>query len=229
MKPEFIVMLTYNDRTVENALELFDEMRDSPVQHWGFKDVGLAKEEIKELAHLMANARKTTYLEVVSLSEQEGLEGAKLAVSSGIDILMGTVFFDSINEYLKDEPVAYYPFLGNVHSHPTVLEGSVEEIVDHAQQLEAKGVDGVDLLTYRYTGKAVGLMRAVVKATNVPVICAGNITSYERIGEVADSKAWGFTVGTALFEERFVPKGSFGENVAHVWNWMQNKSSYRCF
>ena len=26
MKPELIVMLTYNDKTVENALELFEEM-----------------------------------------------------------------------------------------------------------------------------------------------------------------------------------------------------------
>ena len=221
MKPELIVMLTYNDRTVENALELFDQMKDSPVKQWGFKDVGLPKEEIRELVRLMSDAGKTTYLEVVSLSEGEGLEGAELAVASGVDILMGTVFFDSINEYLRDKPVAYYPFLGNVHSHPTVLEGSVEEIVAHAQQLEAKGVDGVDLLTYRHTAEAAGLLRAVVEALSVPVICAGSVGSYDRIGEVVDSKAWGFTVGTALFEEKFVPKGSFRENVTHVWNWMQ--------
>lgn len=90
----------------------------------------------------MANAGKTTYLEVVSLSEQGGLEGAKLAVLSGIDILMGTVFFDSINEYLRDKPVAYYPFLGNVHSQPTLLEGregSVEEIVAILDSWRLKG------------------------------------------------------------------------------------------
>ena len=221
MKPELIVMLTYNDRTVENALDLFDEMKDSPVKHWGFKDVGLPKEEIKELVRLMSDAGKTTYLEVVSLSEEEGLQGAELAVESEVDILMGTVFFDSINEYLGDKPVAYYPFLGNVHSHPTVLEGSVEQIVSHAQQLEAKGVDGMDLLAYRHAGEAVGLLAAVVEATNVPVVCAGSIGSYERIGEVLDSKPRGFTVGTAFFEERFVPMGSFRENVSGVWNWMQ--------
>jgi 2,4-dienoyl-CoA reductase-like NADH-dependent reductase (Old Yellow Enzyme family) len=221
MMPELIVMLTYNDRTVENALELFDDMKDTPVRHWGFKDVGLPKEETKELVRLMSDAGKTTYLEVVSLSEEEGLEGAELAVASGVDILMGTVFFDSISEFLKDKPVAYYPFLGNVHSHPTVLEGSVDEIVAHAKQLEAKGVDGVDLLTYRHTGAAAGLLTAVVEATSVPIVCAGSIGSYARIDEVLAAKAWGFTVGTALFEEKFVPKGSFRENVTHVWNWMQ--------
>ncbi len=221
MMPELIVMLTYNDRTVENALELFDDMKDTPVRHWGFKDVGLPKEETKELVRLMSDAGKTTYLEVVSLSEEEGLEGAELAVASGVDILMGTVFFDSISEFLKDKPVAYYPFLGNVHSHPTVLEGSVDEIVAHAKQLEAKGVDGADLLTYRHTGEAAGLLTAVVEATSVPIVCAGSIGSYARIDEVLAAKAWGFTVGTALFEEKFVPKGSFRENVTHVWNWMQ--------
>ena len=221
MKPELIVMLTYNDRTVENALELFDEMKDSPVKHWGFKDVGLPKEETEELARQMADAGKTSYLEVVSLSEEEGLEGAKLAVASGVDILMGTVFFDSIHEYLRDKPIAYYPFLGNVHSHPTVLEGRVEEIVAHARQLETKGVDGVDLLAYRHTGESAGLLTSVIEATRVPLICAASIGSYERISEVVDSKAWGFTVGSAFFEERFMPHGSFSENVTHVWNWLQ--------
>ena len=41
----------------------------------------------------MKKAGKTTYLEVVSLTEEEGLKGAKLAVEAGCDVLMGTVFF----------------------------------------------------------------------------------------------------------------------------------------
>jgi hypothetical protein len=46
MKPELIVMLTYNDKTVENALDLFNEMKGTPVTHWGFKDVGLPPDEM---------------------------------------------------------------------------------------------------------------------------------------------------------------------------------------
>ena len=41
MKPEFILMLTYNDTTVKDALKIFRECKDTPVTHWGFKDVGL--------------------------------------------------------------------------------------------------------------------------------------------------------------------------------------------
>jgi len=34
MKPEFILMLTHNDTTVKEALNLFRECKDAPVIHW---------------------------------------------------------------------------------------------------------------------------------------------------------------------------------------------------
>jgi len=150
MKPEFILMLTYNDSTVKDALNIFRECKDAPVMHWGFKDVGLPPDEIKTLVEDMKAVGKTTYLEVVSLSEEDGLRGAKIAVESGFDILMGTVFFDSILEYLKDKPIKYYPFAGHIYNHPSILDGTIEDIVAHARFLESKGVQGMDLLSYRY-------------------------------------------------------------------------------
>jgi hypothetical protein len=221
MKPELIVMLTYNDKTVENALDLFNEMKGTPVTHWGFKDVGLPPDEMQKVVKSMNAAGKTTYLEVVSLTEEEGLTGAKLAVECGFHILMGTVFFDSINDYLKDKPVKYYPFPGHVHSHPSILDGTIEEIVQHACDMEAKGVDGLDLLTYRYTGDAPKLLQEVVKAIGVPMVSAGSIDSYDRIAEVRDTGAWGFTIGTAFFEKNFIPDGSFEKNMMAVWDWLQ--------
>jgi hypothetical protein len=125
MKPEFILMITYNDKTVQDALKVFEECKDAPVIHWGFKDVGLPHEEMKTLVHRMKDAGKTTYLEVVSLSEEEGLRGAEIAVDAGFDILMGTVFFDSILEYLKDKPIKYYPFPGHIYSHPSLMDGTI--------------------------------------------------------------------------------------------------------
>jgi hypothetical protein len=221
MKPELIVMLTYKDKTVENALELFDEMKNTPVRYWGFKDVGLPPEKMKEVVDSMNAAGKTTFLEVVSLTEAEGLQGATLAVECGFHILMGTVFFDSINDFLKDKPVRYYPFPGHVHSHPSILDGTLDEIIQHARDMEAKGVDGMDLLTYRYTGDAPTLLKEVVKATSVPIVSAGSIDSYNRIAEVRDSGAWGFTIGSAFFEKKFIPDGSFTENMMAVWEWVQ--------
>ncbi|MCS6907943.1 MAG: hypothetical protein RML93_08695, partial [Anaerolineales bacterium] len=124
MKPELIVMLTHNDVTVSNALELFEQSKHLPVQHWGFKDVGLPPQQMKELVRRMKDAGKVTYLEVVSLSEEEGLRGAQIALEAGFDVLMGTVYFDSIHEYLKGKPIKYYPFPGHVHSHPSILDGT---------------------------------------------------------------------------------------------------------
>jgi hypothetical protein len=222
MKPELIVMLTYNDMTVENGIQLFDELRDTPVLHWGFKDVGLTPEKMRILVDNMNKAGKTTYLEVVSLTEEEGLRGAKLAVEYGFDILMGTVYFDSIDEFLRNTPVKYFPFLGHVYSHPSILGGTVAETVEHAKNLVAKGVDGMDLLTYRYTGDPVELLIESVKAApGVPIVSAGSIDSFERIKEVRDAGAWGFTIGTAFFEKKFVSDGSFKDNMMAVWQWLQ--------
>jgi len=224
MKPELIVMLTYNDQTVENSRELFDSLRDAPVTHWGFKDVGLPPEKMRALVNSMKNAGKTTYLEVVSLGEEEGLRGAKLAVDMGFDILMGTVFFDSILDYLREKPIKYYPFPGHVFSHPSILDGTIEEIVNHARFLESKGVAGMDLLTYRYTGDAYTLLKEVVKAVNAPIVSAGSIATYGRIAEVWNSGAWGYTIGSAFFDQKFVPGGSFKDNLLAVCSWMEKTS-----
>ena len=37
---EFIFMLTHNDRTVDNALEVLEQVKDTGLRHIGFKDVG---------------------------------------------------------------------------------------------------------------------------------------------------------------------------------------------
>jgi len=222
-KPELIVMLTHHDQTVPDALELFNRSKDYPIKHWGFKDVGLPPKEMQTVATAMKDAGKVAFLEVVSLSEEEGLRGAKLAVESGFDILMGTVFFPSIGEYLKDKSVRYYPFPGHVHSHPSVLDGTIDEIVAHANELEEYGAHGLDLLTYRYSGDAPRLLKEIVESTKIPIVSAGSIATFERINEVWEAGAWGFTIGSAFFEQKFVSGGSFEENVGAVCDWLEQQ------
>jgi len=126
---------------------------------------------------------------------------------------MGTVFFDSILGYLKGKPIQYYPFPGHIYGHPSIMDGTIEEVVAHACFLESKGVQGMDLLSYRYIGDAPLLLTEVVKATSVPIVSAGSIDSYKRMAEVWQAGAWGFTIGSALFDKKFVPHGSFEENI----------------
>ena len=222
-KPELIVMLTHHDKTVPNALELFRRAQDYPIKHWGFKDVGLSPAEMQAVVAAMKHSGKVTFLEVVSLSEEDGLRGARLATDLEFDILMGTVFYPSIGEYLKDKSVRYYPFPGHVHSHPSILDGKIEEIVAHACELESYGAHGLDLLTYRYKGEAAQLLRNVVDATNIPVVSAGSIASFERITDVWDAGAWGFTIGSAFFDKKFIPDGSFEDNVLAVSDWLEQQ------
>jgi hypothetical protein len=225
MIPEFILMLTYNDQTVIDASKIFEDCKDLPVAHWGFKDVGLPPNKMKALFNEMKKAGKTTYLEVVSLTEEEGLNGAKLAVEAGCDVLMGTVFFDSILNYLNDKPIKYFPFPGHIHGHPSVLDGSIDEIVTHAKFLEIKGVHGLDLLSYRFKGDAPLLLQKVVNAVSIPIVSAGSIESIQRISEVTKNGAWGFTIGSALFDNKFSPNGSFAENIQVVTNWLKKNSN----
>ncbi len=222
MKPDLIVMLTYNDETIQDAEQLFNSLQDIPIKYWGFKDVGLPSDSMHSLINTMKQAGKTIKLEVVSLSEDDGLRAAKLAVDYGVHVLMGTVYYDSILHYLKDTPVKYVPFIGSISGHPSNLDGSIEEIVDQAQELEAKGVDGLDLLTYRYSGDAQKLLRNVVKSTNLRVVSAGSIDSFDRISEVKASGAWGFTIGSAFFDKKFVPEGTFKRNVQDVLEIVQS-------
>ena len=74
LKPELIVMLTHQDRTVQDALQLFERTQDYPITHWGFKDVGLSPKEMQSVVTAMKTAGKNTFLEVVSLSEKRRIK-----------------------------------------------------------------------------------------------------------------------------------------------------------
>ena len=220
MNNNLIVMLTNNDVTVENALRLFEKLKDLPVQYWGFKDVGLAPEQMTELVGLMKAAGKTTFLEVVKYTEDEGLKAAELALECSVDYLTGTIFCDSILQFVKDEDMKYYPFFGDIHGHPVVLDGEVDDILRHGQELVDKGVDGLDLVAYRYgneedTGYLIS--RCVAELT-VPLILAGSINSWTRLEETKSYGLWAFTIGSAFFDRKFASDGSVSEQIMAVWN-----------
>ena len=87
-----------------------------------------------------------------------------------------------------------------------MLEGTREAIVASAGALATTdGVWGLDLLAYRFAGDADTLMREAIAAVDVPVIVAGSVADTDRIAAIAAAGAWGFTVGSAAFEGRFVP------------------------
>lgn len=205
----FILMLTENDATVSNAIEVYQSLRDSPVQYVGFKDVGLPVDQLKLLADLIRKDGRQVMLEVVANNRASELESIRAALEIGVDFLLGGRHVEEALQLLKGSKVQYYPFAGRTVGHPTILEGSIDEIVADARRIAAMpGVHGLDLLAYRSVSgdDPVELTRRVVEAVKLPVIAAGSIDREQRVQAMIKANTWGFTVGSALFQEAFIDR-----------------------
>ena len=206
---EFIFMLTKDDVTVEDALEVYEEVRDAGLHYVGFKDVGLSIAQLKELTDTIHNGGQEVMLEVVSERKEDELRSARAAVELGVNYLLGGSHAQEVTEILDGTDIRYCPFPGRVVGHPSQLRGNVEEIVESARRLSAMdSVLGLDLLAYRFDGDVGALVQAVVEAVEVPVIAAGSVDNERKIRSLADSGVWAFTVGSAIFEGKFARDGA---------------------
>jgi 4-hydroxythreonine-4-phosphate dehydrogenase len=202
--PDFIFMLTHQDRTIADARTRLQEVLAEGVRHIGFKDIGLPLPQLRALAQDIRAGGARVYLEVVSLDEASEVASARAAVELGVDVLMGGTRPEAVLPVLRGSGIAYYPFAGKVSGHPSVLEGPAEDIVASARRIaQLEGVHGLDLLAYRFEGDVPALMKAVCDAVDKPVVMAGSIDRGERIAATLASGAAGFTVGTAALEEAF--------------------------
>lgn len=220
--PELIIMLTVNDITVKNAYEIFEQSKSSKAKIWGFKEEGLPLEEMKKLFTYMKKCGKTTVLEVVAYTEERCMEGAMMAKECNCDMLIGTLFFDSVNEFCKNNNIKYMPFIGKVSGRPSVLEGDPEEMLKEANKYIEKGVYGINILGYRYTGNATELNKELISKIKAPVCLAGSINSYQRLDEVKDAHPCFFTIGTAFFENKF--NGKFCEQINKVCDYINTSN-----
>lgn len=199
---EFIFMLTHNDRTVDNALQVLHDVSTTGLRHIGFKDVGATPQLQRDLTKAAHEAGMTVYLEVVSVTKEDELAAVDAALAAGVDWIVGGTFADEAVQRLENTDIKFAPFPGRVVGHPSALQGTVEEIVDHARALAAKsGIHGVDLLAYRHRDvDPLELTRAVADAIDAPVIAAGSVVSEEQIRGLTAAGAWGFTIGGAIFD-----------------------------
>jgi hypothetical protein len=218
-KLNLVVMLTHNDKTVDNAYEIFEKCKISKAKYYGFKEEPLPLEEMKKLYKYMKKCGKQTVLEVVTYTEEEGLKGAEMALECECDFLMGTKYFESINNFCKENNIKYMPFIGNVIERPSILEGNIEDMISEANELLKKGVYGFDLLGYRFTGNATELNKKFVTEVNAPVCIAGSINSYIRLDELKNANPWAFTIGGAFFENKF--GNNFIEQINNVCEYIE--------
>jgi hypothetical protein len=214
---EFVFMLTHNDATVANALDVFGTLRDSGLRYVGFKDVGAPPDVLTELAGAAHQAGMEVMLEIVTTNADDEVRSLHAARQIGVDWVLGGTQPEIGVEALRGSGVRYCPFPGRIVGHPSVLEGTYDEIVEHARRLGAtEGVHGLDLLAYRHeTLDPLELTRGVVGAIDGPVIVAGSVATMAQIEGIGAAGAWGFTIGGAIFEGR-LPGGSVARQVESV-------------
>lgn len=217
---EFIFMLTHHDVTVSNALEVLEEVKDTGLRFIGCKDVGLSLNQYVELFNRIRKYGLTSFLEVVTYSEEEHFKGVNLALKVGVDNLIGGMpqYTRKTLEYLREKKskIKYFPYIGKIVDHPCILQGSIEEIINDGKEAEALGVNGINLLLYRYTGNQKTLLNKAVKELKVPLIVAGNVTTFNQIEELKKNNIWAFTIGGAIFEKKFAEKGNIQEQIMAV-------------
>jgi len=223
MAPKLILMFTLNDVTVPDAQEYFEMVKDLDVDYYGFKEIGLPEKEMKKLCDSIHSIGKEAFVEVVEYDEEKILEPAKQAVRLDFDFLMGTIYYPSVMDIVNNSNLKYYPFCGKIYGRPSILDGTVDEIIEDAKRIEAAGADGFDILAYRYKypEKIDTLVRRLVAEIKVSIVSAGSINSFDRLQNTVDQGAWGFTIGGAFFEKKFVPEGSYRDNVAAVVNFLK--------
>jgi len=116
------------------------------------------------------------------------------------------------------------PFVGKVWGSPSVLEGTIPEIIDNAKEMIAKGVKGFDILAYRHA-QGDKLAEDFCAGVDAGICVAGSINSFARIDRMFEVGPRSFTMGTALFDKKFVPQGTFRENLIAVYSYMKGKNS----
>jgi hypothetical protein len=213
----FVFMLTHGDRTVDNAAEIIPTLADSGLRYIGFKDVGADLARQRELTALAHDAGFEVMLEVVSTSKEAEMASLRSAAQAGFDWVLGGTHGAETAGMLPDG-VKYCPFPGRVVDHPSVLLGTVDDIAADAEELTALDhVSGLDLLAYRHpSADPLELIRRVSASSRGPVIVAGSIASVERAVAVSEAGAWGYTIGSAIFDGLLPGAPSIADQVRRV-------------
>jgi hypothetical protein len=216
---DFIFMLTRNDRTVVDCLEVLESVSGLGLKHIGFKDVGVPTKTLKALTTAIKDLGATSYLEVVSETPEACLNSARVGAELGIDCLLGGTAAVDILNILKGTRTLYYPFPGKPTGHPTKLGGTAKDIEADCRKFLDAGCAGVDLLAYRATdADPLELVKAARRGLGTNrLIVAGSIASRNRIRDIAEAGADAFTIGSAVLDGSYNnTKGLLQSQISNV-------------
>jgi hypothetical protein len=205
---DFVFMLTHDDATVGDAIDLVAIARPLGLKHIGFKDVGAEASELRRLTAAIREAGASPWMEVVSTTREDELRSIALGRELGVDWLMGGVHAEEGVRVLAGTATRYLPFAGRPQGHPTRLGGSPDEVEAHCRAFAEKGCAGVDILAYRATeADPLDLIAACRRgfAGKGRVVVAGSINSAARIAAIRAAGADAFTIGAAAIDCAYAP------------------------
>jgi len=202
---KLIFMLTHNDRTVENCLDVLAAVLPLGIRDIGFKDIGVAPGVLSTLNQRIQSAGATSYLEIVSETPDACLQSVATGKVLPVDRLLGGTDVETILPILAGSNIAYFPFAGFPRGHPTQLAGQPEQVAEHCRAFMAAGASGVDLLAYRAVdADPLDLVRAAREGLgNGELIVAGSISGPDQLRRLHDLGVDAVTIGTALFSEDY--------------------------
>ena len=205
---DFVFMLTRNDATVGDALDLVAVARPLGLRHIGFKDVGAEPAFLARLATAIREAGAQVWMEVVAVPPDDQRRAFTLARDIGVDWLMGGACPADALRTLQGGKARHLPFAGRPEGHPTRLGGQAAEIEAQCRDLAAMGCAGVDILAYRATeAEPLDLIAACRRGLpdGARVVVAGSIDSAARIAAIRAAGADAFTIGTAAIDGAYAP------------------------
>jgi hypothetical protein len=204
---DFIFMLTRDDETVVDCLDVWSAIEGIGLGHAGFKDVGVDVATLAELNRRMQAAGVVTYLEVVSTTVEACLRSARIGVEIGVNRLMGGTQVDDILPLLAGTGIDYLPFPGVPVGHPTLLGGTPDLVEAQCKEFDAAGCGGVDLLAYRATdAHPIELVAAARRGTTGTLVVAGSVSRIAQIDDLRNAGADAYTIGSAVFDGSFSPR-----------------------
>ena len=216
---DFILMLTRNDRTIEDAESIVDATCALGVRHIGFKDIGVPPATMHAIVRKIHEHGGTSYLEVVSTTPEAITGSLEAGRALGVDRILGGTDLATARRLLGGLS-GYFPFPGRPVGHPTRLCGTAALVAEHTRAATAQGCGGVDLLAYRATeADPLDLVRAARAALpGGHLIVAGSVNSARQIHALAAAGADAFTIGSAVFDGAFSPsKGAFRGQIEDIF------------
>ena len=126
-------MLTRDDRTIDDAREVYESVaRHRRSATSAARTSGLPRDELAALMDDIRANGHTSYLEVVSETEEATLQSARVAAEIGPDYLIGGTLIEPVQEIIAGTGIRFFPYVGQIIGHPCLLRGTIEEIAQDA-------------------------------------------------------------------------------------------------